>query len=176
MCLMNRLETRLQNYFKIIKFQSMMVIFFFSPLTPKSYFTDDWFSLLGEKRPHFRWVVIGPERSGSPWHVDPTGASLLSIILIIPITGTSAWNAVISGRKRWAFYPPGHTPPGVYTDVKGKYQSPYPLEWFLYTLPNLPPELRPIEVVQEPGELIFVPHGWWHCVLNLEGEMVWFCF
>ena len=29
-------------------------------------------------------------------------------------------------------------------------------------------ELGAVEVVQEPGETIYVPMGWWHTVLNLE--------
>lgn len=27
---------------------------------------------------------------------------------------------------------------------------------------------RPLEFVQEPGDVIFIPSGWWHMVLNLE--------
>ena len=33
------------------------------------------------------------------------------------------------------------------------------------------PRMRPLEVTCEEGETIFVPHGWWHAVLNI-GEGV----
>lgn len=64
-------------------------------------------------------------------------------------------------------YPPG-------TDVEftktGNFDSDCPdvILWFLEHYPFLPKELKPIEVIQEPGEIIFVPGGWWHQVLNLE--------
>merc|ERR1711991_638140 len=59
----------------------------------------DLFHLLGSQRPDYRWLVIGPKRSGSIFHIDPNQ--------------THAWNAVIRGRKKWIFYPPHITPPGV---------------------------------------------------------------
>ena len=34
-------------------------------------FGEDLFSALGEHRPDSRWLIIGPERSGSTFHKDP---------------------------------------------------------------------------------------------------------
>jgi ribosomal protein L16 Arg81 hydroxylase len=31
-----------------------------------------------------------------------------------------------------------------------------------------PPTERPIEFTAEPGDVVFVPHGWWHLVINLD--------
>ena len=33
------------------------------------------------------------------------------------------------------------------------------------------PMRRPLEAVMEAGELIFVPHNWWHMVINLENTV-----
>ena len=47
-------------------------------------------------------------------------------------------------------------------------QTPTSLQWFLDVYPQLPPEQRPLEVVQQAGDTLFLPAGWWHCVLNLD--------
>lgn len=127
----------------------------------------DLFSLLGEgKRPDHRWIIVGPKRSGSSFHIDPNG--------------THAWNAPIVGRKRWIFYPPGVSPPGVFPSPSGDdVIMPISLgEWFLThwndhveQRSNPDPRKRPLECTVEPGDILFVPHGWWHCVLNLDDGM-----
>jgi hypothetical protein len=109
-------------------------------------------------RPDHRWTVMGPERSGAPWHTDPAR--------------TSAWNALVRGRKRWALYPPNSPPPGIAVGKNDKGRETAlnmtSLHWYLHVYPTLPPHQRPIEVVQEDGDVIYVPSGWWHLVLNLE--------
>jgi len=121
---------------------------------------QDLFVLLGKHlRPSYRWLLLGPERSGSGFHFDPHG--------------TTAWNALLVGRKRWALYPPGRVPPGVKVEADDdgfvySFEAPDPLSWLRDVLPRLAQHERPIEFTQQAGELVFVPSGWWHQVLNLE--------
>ncbi|OQR96678.1 histone arginine demethylase [Achlya hypogyna] len=118
-------------------------------------FAHDLLGVLDDaKRPEFRWLVAGPARSGAPWHLDPVQ--------------TSAWNSLFVGRKRWALYPPHHPPPGVRLEDGEAAVNMTSLEWYLNVYPTLRPEEQPYEVVQEPGETIYVPSGWWHLVLNLD--------
>lgn len=123
-------------------------------------FQEDLFDILDtDKRPSYRWLIIGPERSGASWHVDPAL--------------TSAWNTLLCGRKRWALYPPGKVPLGVTVHVNDEdgdvnIETPSSLQWWLDFYPLLADEDKPIECTQLPGETIYVPSGWWHCVLNLE--------
>ncbi|XP_020593236.1 F-box protein At1g78280 [Phalaenopsis equestris] len=125
-----------------------------------SLFQEDFFDVLDyDQRPPFRWLIIGPERSGASWHVDP-GL-------------TSAWNTLLCGRKRWALYPPGRVPVGVTVHVSEddgdiNIESPSSLQWWLDIYPLLDDQDKPLECTQLPGETIFVPSGWWHCVLNLD--------
>ncbi|KAI5061372.1 hypothetical protein GOP47_0023877 [Adiantum capillus-veneris] len=126
-------------------------------------FKEDLFDFMDkEDRPPFRWLVIGPARSGASWHVDPAL--------------TSAWNTLIRGRKRWALYPPGRVPPSVIVHAdedEGEVDidSPTSLQWWLDVYPALKDEDKPLECIQFPGETIFVPSGWWHCVLNLDNSL-----
>lgn len=126
----------------------------------------DLFSVLGERgRPDYQWLIIGPKRSGSCFHIDPNC--------------THAWNAPIIGRKRWIFYPPGVTPPGVFPSPSGDdVCMPISIgEWFLtfwnaHVERRADPDVsrRPLECTACPGDVLFVPHGWWHMVLNIGDE------
>jgi len=124
----------------------------------------DLFQVLGEgRRPDHTWLIMGPKRSGSVFHIDPNC--------------THAWNAAIMGRKRWLFYPPGVTPPGVFPSSDGD-EVVLPLsvgEWlFQFWDEHVkrsmsgPVHERPVELTAMPGDIVFVPHGWWHMVVNLD--------
>lgn len=79
---------------------------------------------------------------------------------------------MITGRKKWIMYPKECVPPGVCPSEDGaEVVTPLSLmEWFstFYMETQQPGAPQPLEVIVEPGEVIFVPNGWWHCVLNLE--------
>lgn len=132
--------------------------------TPDIFSHNDFFGVLGETRPDYQWLIIGPERSASTFHIDPNS--------------TSAWNAVITGKKKWILYPPHMIPPGVYPHENGSYvTSPLSLpEWYLsfYNASDFSKGKGPIECVCSAGEIIFVPNNWWHAVINLEG--IFDCF
>lgn len=119
-------------------------------------FGPDLFELLGSERPAHRWLIIGPERSGSTFHKDPNA--------------TSAWNAVIQGAKYWIMFPPTADVPGVYVSRDGgEVTSPLSIaEWLLefHAEARRLPGCR--EGVCKSGEILHVPSGWWHLVVNLE--------
>lgn len=129
-----------------------------------------------------RWVLFGAAGSGSRHHVDPLN--------------TSAWNALLLGSKRWALYPPStEVPPGLekevpvlardhdyfapehpfardmgYWGVTAPWQATktHPAAYFDTILPRLSRSQQPLECMQRAGDVMFVPSGWWHAVLNID--------
>jgi histone arginine demethylase JMJD6 len=128
--------------------------------TPPSYFKEDLFELIGEKRrPPYRWFLLGPKRSGTCLHIDPLG--------------TSAWNTVIQGRKRWVLFPPETTKSiAKGWDVIFKGEDDEAVNYFVDILPRIKAKhgknIKIIEFTQLAGDTVFVPSGWWHAVMNLD--------
>lgn len=120
-------------------------------------FGPDLFEILGAERPAHRWLIIGPERSGSTFHKDPNA--------------TSAWNAVIQGAKYWIMFPPSVSVPGVYVSQdSSEVTSPLSIaEWLLEFHAEAREHPECVEGICRAGEILHVPSGWWHLVVNLEG-------
>lgn len=123
---------------------------------PPPCFQEDLFTVLGDQRPDHRWLIIGPERSGSTFHKDPNA--------------TSAWNAVITGSKYWIMFPPSILPPGVFmSEDQSEVTSPLSIaEWLLTYHQEARATPGCIEGVCATGEVLHVPSGWWHLVVNLD--------
>lgn len=115
------------------------------------------------KRPHYRWLICGPARGGSSFHVDPNY--------------TNAWNACLTGRKRWILFPPHLPPPGVIPsrDMLDVTTPTTLAEWLLTYYPSsaADPKFRRegFECICDAGDVMFVPCGWWHFVVNLESSV-----
>jgi len=122
-----------------------------------------------------QWLVIGPRGSGSHFHYDPLG--------------TAAWNVLLQGKKLWCFCEPSEdpvdVPPGTCAlhevGVRTIYETPGALQWFRkniitkHLLRNSHTETtkKLYWILQNEGDIIFVPHGWWHCVLNLADSVAY---
>ena len=124
----------------------------------------DLFRVFGsEVRPDHKWLICGPKRSGSIFHIDPNK--------------TNAWNVSVQGRKKWIFYPPDVHPPGVLSSTDGADVT-VPIstgEWLLsfwkdHLEARKHPDVsqRPMEAIVGAGDIVFVPHGYWHMVVNID--------
>ena len=101
------------------------------------------------KRPLPRgWLLAGAARSGTPVHDHPL---------------TCAYVVLLSGCKLWAVLPPGTDRSSLFPTSGGDYDL-SAADWFLRWDRGPPPGARIF--VQQPREVVFVPAGWWHVVLN----------
>lgn len=84
---------------------------------------------------------FGARNSGAPFHVH-----------------ADAVNAAVSGRKKWFVYTPGRT---LYSRKSVK-------RWVDEDYAAMKEDDKPLECVQRPGDVVYVPLDWGHAVLNLD--------
>lgn len=94
-------------------------------------------------------IFIGHKDTSIGLHEDPISCA--------------AWLALISGRKKIVFFSPNQKD----FLYQGKVDVFNPdLEKFpLYA------QAKPVEVILEPGEIIYIPPRWWHHVKNMENTI-----
>lgn len=98
------------------------------------------------ERSTLSWIYLAPTNSVTGLHIDTIASS--------------AWNLVIYGKKFWVFYPPEQNP-----FLYGGAVNPFAPDFVKHELYK---NANPMVCVQEPGETIYTPSGWYHAVLNLK--------
>ncbi|GAB1607725.1 2-oxoglutarate and iron-dependent oxygenase JMJD4-like [Argonauta hians] len=102
----------------------------------------------------YRFVYMGPKGSWTPLHAD--------------VLHSYSWSANICGQKLWILFPPSEE-----LCLQDKYGNlAYDVTSADLQDPILYPDYHKLShryrVVQNPGEIIFVPSGWHHQVWNTE--------
>lgn len=118
----------------------------------------DWLNLYWEERgdSDYRFCYVGVEGTSTALHHD--------------VLCSHSWSANVAGRKLWILYRPelglklvdcrGDAAPSAHPCHR-------PENW-QHRFPQLDDAWEGrVEVVQEEGELLFVPSGWYHEVINL---------
>ncbi|XP_019624929.1 PREDICTED: jmjC domain-containing protein 4-like isoform X1 [Branchiostoma belcheri] len=122
------------------------------------FFQSDWLNEFWDLRyrgaDDYRFVYMGPKGSWTPLHAD--------------VFHSYSWSANICGRKQWLFFPPGQEEQ--LRDTTGSLVYDVRSEELLNSkrYPHYHKDTRPMEVIQGPGEVVFVPSGWHHQVYNME--------
>ncbi|KAK1797390.1 hypothetical protein P4O66_008761 [Electrophorus voltai] len=120
------------------------------------YFSSDWLNEYWDtiEMDDYRFVYMGPKGSWTPFHAD--------------VFRSYSWSANICGRKKWLLYPPGQEE--FLKDSHGNlaYDVTATILQDKGLFPHSDKACPPLEIIQEAGEVIFVPSGWHHQVYNLE--------
>ncbi|XP_031984830.1 2-oxoglutarate and iron-dependent oxygenase JMJD4 isoform X2 [Corvus moneduloides] len=99
---------------------------------------------------------MGPKGSWTPFHAD--------------VFRSYSWSANVCGRKRWLLYPAGHEEflKDCHGNLPFDVTAPDLRDKRIY--PRYSQSQPPLEIIQESGEIVFVPSGWHHQVYNLVRE------
>ncbi|XP_067007946.2 HSPB1-associated protein 1 homolog isoform X2 [Anabrus simplex] len=96
-------------------------------------------------------VWIGSDGAHTPCHMDSYGCNLV---------------AQIYGTKQWILFPPDKSEQMLPTRIPYEESSVYSKHNFF--CPRIKTELEGARVVMlKPGDVLFVPHHWWHYVENI---------
>jgi len=124
-----------------------------------------------------RWANPAAEAEGSAWHILSLGASRTGLPFH---THGESWLGLVHGLKMWYIYPPGTGPPLAVLNSSSPLTS--VAEWVSTVLPTLrdlpfastsgdsgnsDKGYRPIECLQRPGDIMYVPSGWSHQTINV---------
>ncbi|XP_043256192.1 2-oxoglutarate and iron-dependent oxygenase JMJD4 [Colletes gigas] len=126
------------------------------------YFASDWLNEYYISNPSlnddYRFVYMGPNGTWTPLHAD--------------VFGSYSWSANIVGKKRWLLFPPHQE--DFLRDINGQLiydaTSDELNDYKKYRAYDKR-ALKCIDVIQNQGEIIFVPSGWHHQVWNLEDSI-----
>lgn len=97
----------------------------------------------GDPCADFRFCYVGPAGTFTPLHRD--------------VYSSYSWSANIVGRKRWWLFPPDRL-----ERLKDRHGD------FVFDVRTLEDEGGGIQLIQQEGQVIFVPSGWYHQVQNLD--------
>ncbi|RMB90103.1 hypothetical protein DUI87_33500 [Hirundo rustica rustica] len=124
--------------------------------TTPVYFSSDWLNEYWDAVAvdDFRFVYMGPKGSWTPFHAD--------------VFRSYSWSANVCGRKRWLLYPAGQEEflKDCHGNLPFDVTAPELRDERIY--PRFSRSQAPLEILQEAGEIVFVPSGWHHQVHNLE--------
>lgn len=116
------------------------------------YFESDFLNeyCLDKNLTDYRFVYMGPKSSSTPIHID--------------VFGSFSWSANVHGVKKWLVIPPDKV-----KELKKIFNDEIPND--LYSVANfaeISKIVEAFEVIQKSGEVLFVPSGYMHQVMNLE--------
>lgn len=92
----------------------------------------------GKDSIHF---FLGSANSGAPFHIH-----------------ADAINVITKGRKKWFIAPP----------IQALYSRKHIAQWLKEDYEAIAKEKRPLECVQEEGDIVYIPFDWGHATINLE--------
>jgi hypothetical protein len=150
--LQDYLRTRLENYYYKTS-EHLQTALKDDYHTPDIF--DCWYAstTVATPRQRLSWLYVGLKGTYSELHRD--------------VWSTSAWNYLISGRKIWLIYP------SAFSEHIANHKDEFSIQHLLQNdfEKAFRFRYRPLVCEQLPGDLIFVPGAYFHCVVNEEDSV-----